>query len=529
MAAVSFRRSSDGSSAGEPGDLVSTECEVRVLRTKFAGASSLLADQEAAIEACEAALRVQAQALSAVPAQIARERGLAAAASVRAAEALERVAVLEASLEERLRAERSRAEAASDAEAAATRRAEASGAALSAQAQQFCDEKRIAAAEAERALLSAAAWLTSALRESKEAREEAREAALAEGAAEAAGLQAALEASRSEARLIALQQDERLRADASAAERELRALRKAMSEAEAEAAEARQRAREEARLAELAAELELSTSAAEAEVLELRAEVERKASLIELYQSRDNPRERFSPCVGEIKAVQRRLSAEAVEAAGELQAARAALEDSEERAASRRAELEARLESARQDAFHAQTQGQAARPSPPQQSVGCAKERELRCALSQLGQLRQWRASSEKRLDALSAECAQSRAEAENAASQLAAAQRETPPSIGHQNPKQRIRYTERIKREAEAVRRERDALSDQLAAANANAARLHKPRSSLGGAEQRPGGCAGGDGEIDKENGAAAVSGGRPPQTPPPPLLRSLSASLVF
>ena len=244
MAAVSFRRSSDGSSAGEPGDLVSTECEVRVLRTKFAGASSLLADQEAAIEACEAALRVQAQALSAVPAQIARERGLTAAASVRAAEALERVAVLEASLEERLRAERSRAEAASDAEAAATRRAEASGAALSAQAQQFCDEKRIAAAEAERALLSAvaearrsaeeeregaleaveaaaaeraaaaaalaeqgsviealrteAAWLTSALRVSKEAREEAREAALAEGAAEAAGLQAALEASRSE-------------------------------------------------------------------------------------------------------------------------------------------------------------------------------------------------------------------------------------------------------------------------------------------------------------------------------------------
>lgn len=111
-------------------------------------------------------------------------------------------------------------------------------------------------------------------------------------------------------------------------------------------------------------------------MLELRAEVERKASLIELYQSRDNPRERFSPCVGEIKAVQRRLSAEAVEAAGELQAARAALEDSEERAASRRAELEARLESARQDAFHAQTQGQAARPSPPQQSVGCVRRRE---------------------------------------------------------------------------------------------------------------------------------------------------------
>ena len=62
-----------------------------------------------------------------------------------------------------------------------------------------------------------------------------------------------------QARLIALQQDERLRAYASAAERELRALRKAMSEAEAEAAEARQRAREEvearrrgeARLAEL--------------------------------------------------------------------------------------------------------------------------------------------------------------------------------------------------------------------------------------------------------------------------------------
>lgn len=62
-----------------------------------------------------------------------------------------------------------------------------------------------------------------------------------------------------QARLIALQQDERLRADASAAERELRALREAMSEAEAEAAEARQRAREEvearrrgeARLAEL--------------------------------------------------------------------------------------------------------------------------------------------------------------------------------------------------------------------------------------------------------------------------------------
>ena len=108
-------------------------------------------------------------------------------------------------------------------------------------------------------------------------------------------------------------------------------------------------------------------------MLELRAEVERKASLIKLYQSRDNPRERFSPCVGEIKAVQRRLSAEAVEAASELQAARAALEDSEDRAASRCAELEARLESARQDAFHAQTQGQAARPSPPQKSVGCRR------------------------------------------------------------------------------------------------------------------------------------------------------------
>ena len=48
-----------------------------------------------------------------------------------------------------------------------------------------------------------------------------------------------------QARLIALQQDERLRADASAAEQELRALRKAMSEAEAEAAEARHHAREE--------------------------------------------------------------------------------------------------------------------------------------------------------------------------------------------------------------------------------------------------------------------------------------------
>eukprot|EP00965_Chrysotila_dentata_P140007 4628502-Pleurochrysis_carterae.AAC.1 len=85
------------------------ETEVERLKQRLRGTNSKMQAQEKCITLCEAAIRVQEEAVGMVPKLVEREREYAATARARATEAAERVAALQAELDERAREEKRRA------------------------------------------------------------------------------------------------------------------------------------------------------------------------------------------------------------------------------------------------------------------------------------------------------------------------------------------------------------------------------------------------------------------------------------